>query len=102
MQGGSLKKANGRNGKDPAEDSDVEGQKSCDDACASLGIHLTNRKWVLVKGSDSNPYFEVNFKHGGHKRRKIVIPRDARVSLGDDFFADLESCSAEPANLDDV
>ena len=31
-----------------------------------------------------------------------MTPRDARVNLGDDFFDDVQSCSSELANLEDV
>ena len=33
-------KANGRKRKNPTEDSNADGQKSCDDACESLGFAL--------------------------------------------------------------
>jgi len=46
--------------------------------------------------------FEANCKHGRHKRHEIVTPTNIRVSLGDDHFYDIESCSIEPAKLDEV
>jgi len=44
----------------------------------------------------------VNFRYGRHKRYEIMTPRDIGVTLGDDFFYDMESCSIEPTNLDEA
>ena len=44
MEAGSSKKAKWRKGNDPVGDSDVERWKSCDDACESPGVDLTDRK----------------------------------------------------------
>jgi len=45
---------------------------------------------------------EANFEHKGRKTRETMTPTTVRGSLGDDFFDDIESCSIEPANLDEV
>jgi len=44
----------------------------------------------------------MNSRYEGRKRHEAMILRDARVNFGDEFFDDVEDCSAEPANLDDV
>jgi len=97
-----LKKVKGKKGKDPVADLDVEGPESGKDAHRSPRFHLAERKRGLALDSDSESEFEANFKHGGRKRRETVIPMDAIVNLGDDFFDDVHSCSGEPANLEDV
>lgn len=56
----------------------------------------------LEEGSDSELDSEANFKQGGRKRHVIMILRNARVSFGDTFFNDVERCSTDQANLDDV
>ena len=68
----------------------------------SLRIHLIDGKRILRKGSDTEYDFEENFKHGGRKRHKIITPTNIRVSLRDEFFNDIESCSVESTNLDEV
>jgi len=42
-EAGLLKKAKGRKGKDPVDNSDVKSQTSCDDARKCLGVHLADR-----------------------------------------------------------
>jgi len=68
----------------------------------SPGIRPIDKKWGLRDGSDSKYDFEVNFRHGGRKRCETMTPTNIRMSLGDNFFYDIESCSTEPANLDEV
>ena len=79
---GSSKKAKEKKGMDLMAGLDVEGQKSCDDAHGSPEVHLVDRKRSLVKGSDSEPEFEANFRHWGHKWCETVVPRGDRVNLG--------------------
>lgn len=55
-----------------------------------------------MESSDSEVEYEANFKHGGRKKRGTLPTRDIRVSLGDDFFGDIQSCSGEAANLEDI
>ena len=83
-------------------DLNAEGLEFGDDAHGSPRVHLTERKQGLAPDSNSEAESEANFRHGGRKKRKIVIPRDAKINLGDDFFDDVHSCSGEPANLEDV
>ena len=99
---GSSKKAKGKKRKDPVADLDAEGLESDDDAHGSLRVRLIERKRGLAPDSDSEPESEANFRHGGRKKRETVIPRDARINFGDDFFYDVQSCSGEPVNLEDV
>jgi len=49
------------------------------------GVHLADKKRSMMKGSDS----ERRILDMGGKRRETVIPGDARVNLGDDFFYDI-------------
>ena len=77
-----IEEGQGEERKDPVVDLDVEGQKSCDDAHGSPEVHLVDRKRSLVKGSDSEPEFEANFRHWGHKWCETVVPRGDRVNLG--------------------
>lgn len=84
------------------EASITEEQKSCNDSCKPLGIFLAKKEQNLEESSDNEPKFEVNFKDGGRKRRETIILRDARVSLMDNFFVDVKSCSTKQANINDV
>jgi len=68
----------------------------------SPGLRLVNKKWGLTDGSNNEHDFEANSRYGGPKRRETVSPIDIRVSLGDDFFNDIESCSTKSVNLDEV
>jgi len=65
----------------------------------SPGIRLFKKK---RDGSDSEYDSGANFRHEGCKRCETITPTTIRGSLGDDFFDDIESCSTEPANLDEV
>ena len=60
------------------------------------------RSLVGGSGSDSEDDLEVNFRHGWHKRRETMTPKDISVSHRDDFFDDVESCSTKPSNLNEV
>jgi len=84
------------------EDLDAEAPKSCDATRVSLGIRLADKKRGLADGSNIEHDLEVNFKHQGHKTYKVVIPKDIRLSLREDFLGDVESFSTEPANLYEV
>lgn len=99
---GWSKKVKGKKGKNPVTDLDVEGPESGGDADESLRVHPAARKRGLALDSDSEPESEANFRHGGRKRRETASPKAVRVVLGDDFFDDVQSCSGEPGNLEDV
>lgn len=99
---GSSKKAKRKKGKDPMADLDTEGPESSYDAYGSPRVHCADRKLDLALGSDSEPEFEANFRHGERKRLKTVTPKYARVNLGDDFFDDVQSYSGRPTNLEDI
>ena len=101
-EAGPSKKAKAQKGNNPMANLNVEERKAYGYAHRSLGVHLANRKRSLAKSSDSESESEGNFKHGGHKKRETVLPRDIRVNLEDDLFYDIQSCSGEPANLEDV
>lgn len=101
-EAGSLKKAKGNKGKDPVTELDAKGPKSSDDAHRSPIVHFADKKRGLAKGSDSELESETNFNHRGGKRHETVVPRYARVNFGGDFFYDIQSCSGEPANLEDA
>ena len=74
-------------------DLDAEGLESGDDAHGSPRVRLIERKRGLAPDSDSEPESEANFRRGGRKKRETVIPKDARINLGDDFFDDVQSLS---------
>ena len=95
---GSLRKAKVENGNTLMEDLNVKAPKSCDVVRESPAIRLTDNKGGIAEGNDSEHDLEANFRHGGHKRSEIVTLRDIGVSLGDDLFEDVESCSMEPAD----
>jgi len=59
-------------------DLEAEGLESSDDTHRSPRVHLADRKRGLASGTDSEPKSEANFRHGGHKRRETVTPREAR------------------------
>ena len=99
---GSSKKVKGKKGKDPVTDLDAEGPESGDDAHGSPRVHLAERKRGLAPDSESEPESEANFRHGGRKRRETTTPKAAIVNLGDCFFDDVQSCSGEPGDLEDV
>ena len=83
-------------------DLDGEGSKSSDDAHGSPRVHLAERKRGLAPDSESEPESDANFRHGGRKRRETTTPKAAIVNLGDCFFDDVQSCSGEPGDLEDV
>jgi len=66
------------------------------------GIRLMEKKQGLRDGSGSEYDSEANFRHGGRKRRKTMTPKTVGGSLEKDFFDDIESCSTELTNLDEV
>ena len=70
-----MKKVNGKKGKDRMADLDAEGPKNGDDAHGSPTVHLAERKRGLAPDSDNEPESEMNFRHGGRKRRETVIPQ---------------------------
>ena len=84
------------------EDLDVEAPEFSGIIRESPGIRLVDKKRGLRDESDSKHDCEANFRHEGCKRHKTVTPTNIRVSLSDDFFYDMESCSTELANLDEV
>jgi len=92
----------GKKGKAPMDDLDSKVPESGGIIRESPGIHLIEKKRGLRDRSDSEYDFEANFRHGGHKRRETITPTTFGGSLGDDFFDDIESCSTEPINLDEV
>jgi len=55
-------------------------------------IRLVDKKRGFRDWSDNEHDSEVNFKHGGGKRRETVTPTNIGVRLGDEFFDDIESC----------
>ena len=99
---GSLRKIHGRKGNGPIDNLNGKVPESSGTIRGSPGIHLIDRKWGLRDGSHNEHDSEVNFKHGGRKRHETITPTYIRVSLEDDFFDDIESCSTEAANLDEV
>jgi len=98
---GSLREIQGKKGKASMDDLNGEAPESSGIIRESSGIHLVDKKWGLRDESDSEHDSEANFRHGC-KRHETVTPTNIGVSLGDDFFHDIESYSTEPANLDEV
>jgi len=93
---GFSKKIQGKKGKTPMDDKVPETDGIIRE---SPDIHLIEKK----RGrSDSEYDSEANFRHGGCKRCETMTPTAVGGSLGDDFFDDIESCSTEPTNLDEV
>ena len=84
------------------DDLDGKAPESSDIIRGSPGIPLMDKKWCLRDGSGNESDFETNVKHAGHKKHETMTPTIVGGSLGDDFFHDIESCSTEPANLDEV
>ena len=68
----------------------------------SPSIRLIEKKRSVGDRSESEYDSEANFRNGGRKRCEAMTPTTVGRRLGDDFFDDVESCSAEPANLNEV
>jgi len=99
---GSSMMIQGKRSKLPMDDLDSKVPESGGIIRESPGIHLIEKKQGLRDMSDSEYDFEANFRHGGRKRRETVTPTTFGGSLGDDFFDDIETCSTESINLDEV
>jgi len=68
----------------------------------SPSIRLIDKKCGLRDECDNEYDSEANFRHGWRKGHETITPTNIGVSFRDDFFDDIESCSIEPTNLDDV
>jgi len=99
---GSLRKIQGKKGKAPMDDLDSKAPESGGIIRESSDIRLIENKWGLRDRSDSEYDSEANLRHGGHKRHETMTPTTVRGSLRDDCFDDIESCSTEPTNFDEV
>ena len=99
---GSSRKIQGKKAKDPMVDLDGKAPDFGGIIRESLSICPIYNKWGLRDGNDSEYDSVANFIHGGHKMRGTITPTNIGMSPEDDFFDDTESCSSEPANLDEV
>jgi len=84
------------------DDSDGKAPQSGGIIRESPSIHLIDRKQSLGDESDCEYDSEANFRHEGCKRYETITPTNIGEPLRDDFFDDIESCSIELANLDDI
>jgi len=74
------------------DDLDVKVPESSGIIRESPSIRLVDKKRGLSDGSDSKHDSEANFRHERCKRHKTATPTNIGVSLGSDFFYDIESC----------